>query len=198
MTSELWQTARAAAMEHPVLAVIALSVSLAIFLPPLALATFLTSPVLFPVAFFLLVQSATALTLLELRLLTQKSPHRCARCTYEGIPKSDLLHERKEHSSTKSRIHRHSRSKHQMLQAKVQVNSCLTMAVDAWSQHVASLSLSVEQHAYADVVAAESSTAKQWQDPLQKTAAFGQLEKLMEERIIFIDGAMGTSIQKHK
>ena len=39
---------------------------------------------------------------------------------------------------------------------------------------------------------------KAWVDPLQKSVAFGQLEKLMEQRIIYIDGAMGTSIQKHK
>lgn len=39
---------------------------------------------------------------------------------------------------------------------------------------------------------------KPWQDPLQKSPAFGQLELLMEERILYIDGAMGTSIQKHK
>ena len=39
---------------------------------------------------------------------------------------------------------------------------------------------------------------KAWVDPLQKSAAFGQLQKLMEQRIIYIDGAMGTSIQKHK
>lgn len=37
-----------------------------------------------------------------------------------------------------------------------------------------------------------------WEDPLEKSAAFGQLQKLMQERIIFIDGAMGTSIQKHR
>ena len=39
---------------------------------------------------------------------------------------------------------------------------------------------------------------KPWQDPLQKSAAFGHLQNLMEERIVYIDGAMGTSIQKHK
>jgi len=33
---------------------------------------------------------------------------------------------------------------------------------------------------------------------LQKSEAFGQLQELMEQRIIYIDGAMGTSIQKHK
>ena len=41
-------------------------------------------------------------------------------------------------------------------------------------------------------------TTSQWQDPLKKSAAFAQLTKLMEERIIYIDGAMGTSIQKHR
>ena len=39
---------------------------------------------------------------------------------------------------------------------------------------------------------------KAWADPLQKSEAFGQLQELMEQRIIYIDGAMGTSIQKHK
>ncbi len=48
-----------------------------------------------------------------------------------------------------------------------------------------------EQH----VVTASS---RKWQDPLKKSAAFGQLQSLMEERIIYIDGAMGTSIQKHR
>lgn len=52
----------------------------------------------------------------------------------------------------------------------------------------------------ADVAKAvvEPATAGKWTDPLKKSAAFGQLQKLMEERIIYIDGAMGTSIQKHK
>ncbi len=39
---------------------------------------------------------------------------------------------------------------------------------------------------------------KAWADPLQKSEAFGQMQELMEQRIIYIDGAMGTSIQKHK
>ena len=39
---------------------------------------------------------------------------------------------------------------------------------------------------------------KAWADPLQKCEAFGQLQEVMEQRIIYIDGAMGTSIQKHK
>ena len=39
---------------------------------------------------------------------------------------------------------------------------------------------------------------KAWVDPLQKSEAFGQLQELMDERIVYIDGAMGTSIQKHK
>eukprot|EP00877_Chromochloris_zofingiensis_P009668 jgi/Chrzof1/4955/Cz15g06070.t1 len=37
-----------------------------------------------------------------------------------------------------------------------------------------------------------------WQDPLQKSPAFDQLEQLMQQRIIYIDGAMGTMIQRHK
>ena len=39
---------------------------------------------------------------------------------------------------------------------------------------------------------------KAWVDPLKKSGAFAQLQALMDERIIYIDGAMGTSIQKHK
>ncbi len=42
-----------------------------------------------------------------------------------------------------------------------------------------------------------ASSAK-WKDPLTKSSAFIQLQELMEERIIYIDGAMGTSIQKHR
>ena len=44
----------------------------------------------------------------------------------------------------------------------------------------------------------QSASPGKWQDPLKKSAAFGQLQQLMQERIIFIDGAMGTSIQKHR
>ena len=39
---------------------------------------------------------------------------------------------------------------------------------------------------------------KPWKDPLATSEAFGQLEALMKERIIFIDGAMGTMIQRYK
>jgi 5-methyltetrahydrofolate--homocysteine methyltransferase len=39
---------------------------------------------------------------------------------------------------------------------------------------------------------------KAWSDPLAKSEAFEQLEALMQERIIFIDGAMGTMIQRYK
>lgn len=39
---------------------------------------------------------------------------------------------------------------------------------------------------------------KAWRDQLGCSDAFAQLEALMQERIIFIDGAMGTSIQKYK
>ncbi len=35
-------------------------------------------------------------------------------------------------------------------------------------------------------------------DPLQKSAAFDELEVLLKERIMFTDGAMGTQIQKNK
>ena len=41
-------------------------------------------------------------------------------------------------------------------------------------------------------------TYKLWQDPLPKSPVFGELEALMKERIIFIDGAMGTMIQRYK
>ena len=37
-----------------------------------------------------------------------------------------------------------------------------------------------------------------WQDPLKCSEAFPQLEGLMKERIIYIDGAMGTMIQRYK
>ena len=39
---------------------------------------------------------------------------------------------------------------------------------------------------------------KAWEDPLKKSEAFQHLQELMDERIVYIDGAMGTSIQKHK
>eukprot|EP00884_Botryococcus_braunii_P010648 jgi/Botrbrau1/19585/Bobra.0035s0068.1 len=39
---------------------------------------------------------------------------------------------------------------------------------------------------------------KKWEDPLVKSPAFEQLDKLFKERIAFIDGAMGTMIQRYK
>lgn len=39
---------------------------------------------------------------------------------------------------------------------------------------------------------------KPWVDQLAKSPAFEQLEKLFEERIAYIDGAMGTMIQRYK
>jgi 5-methyltetrahydrofolate--homocysteine methyltransferase len=39
---------------------------------------------------------------------------------------------------------------------------------------------------------------KAWQDPVKRSPAFAQLTRLMQERIIFIDGAMGTMIQRFK
>ena len=39
---------------------------------------------------------------------------------------------------------------------------------------------------------------KLWKDPLQCTPAFKTLEAMMRERIIYIDGAMGTMIQRYK
>lgn len=37
-----------------------------------------------------------------------------------------------------------------------------------------------------------------WSDPLKRSAAFQQLDEVMQQRIIFIDGAMGTAIQRYK
>ncbi|MGQ3227202.1 MAG: hypothetical protein ACT6UU_25080, partial [Hydrogenophaga sp.] len=37
-----------------------------------------------------------------------------------------------------------------------------------------------------------------YQDALQQTPAFAQLDQLFKERIAFIDGAMGTMIQRYK
>ena len=42
------------------------------------------------------------------------------------------------------------------------------------------------------------SALQRWVDPLPKSEAFDQLKELFESRIAFIDGAMGTSIQKYK
>jgi 5-methyltetrahydrofolate--homocysteine methyltransferase len=39
---------------------------------------------------------------------------------------------------------------------------------------------------------------KPFKDGLERSAAFDQLDSLMKERILFIDGAMGTQIQKWK
>ena len=35
-------------------------------------------------------------------------------------------------------------------------------------------------------------------DPLPKSETFAQLEELMQKQILFIDGAMGTMIQRYK
>ena len=37
-----------------------------------------------------------------------------------------------------------------------------------------------------------------WVDPVKPTAAFDVINKIMEERIMVIDGAMGTAVQKYK
>jgi hypothetical protein len=37
-----------------------------------------------------------------------------------------------------------------------------------------------------------------WVDPINKSDAFEQLDKMFTERICFIDGAMGTSIQAYR
>ena len=39
---------------------------------------------------------------------------------------------------------------------------------------------------------------KQWVDPLEKTPAFATLEEAFSKRMMFIDGAMGTAVQKFK
>ena len=36
-----------------------------------------------------------------------------------------------------------------------------------------------------------------WQDPLKRSGAFDDLEALFASRIVYIDGAMGTSIQRY-
>lgn len=41
-------------------------------------------------------------------------------------------------------------------------------------------------------------TYKDFKDPLKKTDTFGILEEIMKKRVIVIDGAMGTMIQKYK
>ena len=37
-----------------------------------------------------------------------------------------------------------------------------------------------------------------WEDPVRRTATFETLSKIMDERALVIDGAMGTSIQRYK
>jgi len=39
---------------------------------------------------------------------------------------------------------------------------------------------------------------KQYEEPLQRSPVFDQLHKLFTERIAYIDGAMGTMIQRYK
>ena len=41
-------------------------------------------------------------------------------------------------------------------------------------------------------------TYKKWVDPLKKSIAFEQLDNIISKRIFYIDGAMGTSVQKYK
>ena len=41
-------------------------------------------------------------------------------------------------------------------------------------------------------------TYRAWVDPVKHTAAFETLTRIMEERVLIIDGAMGTSIQRYK
>ena len=39
---------------------------------------------------------------------------------------------------------------------------------------------------------------EKWVDPVKPSAAFDVINKIMEERIMVIDGAMGTAVQKYK
>jgi len=39
---------------------------------------------------------------------------------------------------------------------------------------------------------------EKWVDPVTEGPAFAVLNKLMKERILVIDGAMGTAVQKYK
>jgi hypothetical protein len=41
-------------------------------------------------------------------------------------------------------------------------------------------------------------TYKPWKDPVEKSVAFEQLDSMFEQRIVMIDGAMGTNIQDYK
>ena len=48
------------------------------------------------------------------------------------------------------------------------------------------------------VGAEEAVTPSGGQDPLERSAAFDQLDALLQQRIVLIDGAMGTAIQRYK
>ena len=63
MTSffDLYLYTKTAAYGHPLIAAVLLLISAAILLPPIALAAFLSSPVLFPVALLLLVRRSALL-----------------------------------------------------------------------------------------------------------------------------------------
>eukprot|EP00959_Pyramimonas_sp_CCMP1952_P340246 7126437-Pyramimonas_sp.AAC.1 len=39
---------------------------------------------------------------------------------------------------------------------------------------------------------------RMWVDPIQKSATFDILDKIMKQRIVVIDGAMGTMVQRRK
>ncbi len=63
MTSffDLYLYTKTAAYEHPLIAAVLLLISAAFLLPPVALAAFVSSPVLFPVALLLLVRRSALL-----------------------------------------------------------------------------------------------------------------------------------------
>jgi len=55
------------------------------------------------------------------------------------------------------------------------------------------------EHLYDDSnVSQDSVLCRQaWEDPLKKSDAFAELDALFQSRIVYIDGAMGTSIQRY-
>ena len=69
------------------------------------------------------------------------------------------------------------------------------------AQPVGSIEAEAEAEAEAGSAPAqgvELEAISTWQDPLKRSAAFQQLDELMQQRILIIDGAMGTAIQRYK
>ena len=74
-----------------------------------------------------------------------------------------------------------------------------------WPEHRAAAAADMRQlaprphHAPdASSVAAPVPSYRAWVDPVKRTAAFETLSRIMDERVLVIDGAMGTSIQRYK